>query len=339
MSWQTDYWNIKKDIRKFKKDLLNSGKIAAAIVIAVVVIWLVSSVHYTVDADQQAVILRFGRAIATQGPGIHLKLPFGIDAVIKAEVKEVKKEEFGFRTEEAGVKTVYVVDTPMLQDEARILTGDLNILMLKWVVRYKIDNIQAYLFSVRDPRRTVRDVSEAAMRLVVGDSSVDEILTIGRARIQDEVKLKIQKKIEVYRTGLQVVDVRLKEASPPGMVKEAFNSVNKARQQKEKIINEAESERNSKIPEARGKKIQVIEEARGYAAKRVNEAQGDVALFRAVLEAYEKSPEVTEKRIYLETMQQVFKRVKTKYIISRNSADVLKFFNIRGDREKEGGLR
>jgi len=332
-------WGAPADLSRLAQNPRAILKVVLGAVVLIFVLWFVFTCYYSVKADEQAVLLRFGKDSGVSGPGLHFKLPFGVDVVKKVRVREVKREEFGFRTRAAGVQTSYVEDRPDLQDEARILTGDLNILMFQWVVRYKVKDIRDYLFNVRAPSTAVRDVSEAVMRTVVGDSSVDEALTVGRARIQEEAKVAIQDRLDRYSTGIQVVNVRLKDVTPPEKVKEAFNAVNRARQQKERIINEAEAERNSKIPEARGQKQRTIEEARGYAQKRVNEAEGDVAHFLAVLDVYQQSPEVTERRLYLETISEILPKVENKYIIDSETGDVLKFLNLGGLAGPKGGAK
>jgi len=339
MSWHSRQWRAPWDFSRLEQNPKAPPGRAAVAIAVFLLIWLVVSSYYTVQANEQALVLRFGKDAGISGPGLHLKLPFGVDRVKKVEVKEIKREEFGFRTERPGIETTYAVPTSLQQDEARILTGDLNILILKWVVRYKIKDIRQYFFSLRDPATTIRDVSEAAMRMVVGDSSVDETLTIGRGRIQEEVRDQIQRTLDSYEAGISVVDVRLKDVNPPDMVKDAFDAVNTARQQKEQIINEAEAERNSKIPEAQGKKFRVIEEARGYALKRVNEATGDANRFLKLYSVYQKDPEVTERRLYLESMKQVLAPVKRKYIVEGGTGDVLKLLNLTATGPQEGGKR
>jgi len=337
MSWHDDRRNIPGGFGHIEANPRMVAWVAGIAITILAVGWVVMSCYYTVDANEQAVVLRFGKDVGVRGPGLHFKLPLGIDEALIVEVNKVKREEFGFRSESPGVKTIYRAETVQLRDEARVLTGDLNILMLNWIVRYKISNIRDYFFNIRSPERTIRDVSEAVMRQVVGDSSVDEILTIGRVRIQDEAKQKAQQRLDSYDAGIQVVDVRLKNVSPPDDVRDAFNAVNKARQQKERIINEAETERNSKIPEAKGRKLRVVEEANGYARRRVNEAQGDAGRFRDLYAAYSEAPAVTERRLYLETMRDVLKQVKRKYVLGGPSGNVLKFLNLTGIGQDEGG--
>lgn len=300
----------------------------AGIVLFILLIWMVMSVYYTVEANEEAIILRFGKCVGTESAGLHFKLPFGIDTILKAQVNEKKRQEFGFRTAQAGVQTIYRPETKALKDESRILTGDLNILMVKWVVRYQIKDIKHYFFNIRNPEETIRDVSESIMRMVIGDSSVDEVLTIGRSRIMSEVKLGMQGKLDEYKAGIQIIGVQLKEVTPPEEVKTAFDAVNKARQQQEKIINEAQKQRNSKIPEAKGKKLKVIEEAHGYAEKRINEASGNVYRFLKLSELFRSAPEVTLHRIYLETMERILPGIQQKIVVDGRQGSLLKLLNL-----------
>ncbi len=339
MSTNRGQWDPMRDLQQYSNDIKSFLKLGAALAVIVLGVWLVMSSVYTVESRERALVLRFGEDMGVQGPGLHFKLPFGIDRIKKVATEEVKREEFGFRTQEAGVETVYAQATPRIKEEGRILTGDLNILTVDWVVRYRVEDMRKYFFNLRAPTKTIRDVSEAVMRQVVGDSSVDEVITFDRDRIQIEAQELIQKKLDQYEAGINILEqggVRLKDVSPPEEVKAAFNEVNKARQQKETIINEAVSERNSKIPEARGRKQRVIDEAKGYATQRVNNAQGDVARFKELMKEHKKAPQVMEKRLYLETMRKVMDRVSRKYILDSGTSEVLKFLNLDKPQMKGG---
>jgi len=332
-------WELPEEFRKLLNNPRTTAKVVAGIIVAILVGWLAWTAHYTVEANEQAVLLRFGKEIGVREPGLHFKLPFGIDRIRKVAVKEKKREEFGFRTEQPGVETVYREGTSPLKDEARMLTGDLNILNIQWIVRYRVDDIRDYFFNIRAPVATVRDVSEAMMRQVIGDRSVDEALTTGRVAIQEEAKQNMQERLDTYGAGIRIVDVRLKDVSPPEEVKGAFNEVNQARQEKETIINEAKAEVNSKIPEAKGKKQRTIEEARGYAEERVNEAEGDVARFKALVTEYTRAPDVTAQRLYLEAMSERLQTVKKKYILDSSASQVLKFLDLKRPASGQGGRR
>jgi membrane protease subunit HflK len=309
--------------------------LALGLLLVALVIWTLSTTFYTVDTQENALIFRFGRhraATGTVGPGLHTKLPFGIDKVYKARVKEVKKEEFGYRTIRPGIDTQYEVEASLM------LTGDLNMTNVRWVVRYKIDDLKAYIVNLRDVRAAVRDVSDAVMRRVVGDYSVDEVLTIGRQEIQFAAQQQMQALLKDYEAGIEIVAVRLQETTPPEQVRDAFNEVNRARQEKQTLILEAKRQRDKEIPAARGQQKRVILEAEGYKIEKVNNAKGEVAEFEAVLERYEQAREITRQRLYIETMSRVLPKAGRKYVI-QGGQDVLKLLPIEQLPVREGGAR
>jgi len=293
--------------------------VVGVIVLILVVAGLVGS-FYTVDVQENAVVLRFGRYLKSAGiigPGLHMKIPFGVDRVYKAKVKEIKKEEFGYKTIQAGIETEYQVMTSLM------LTGDLNVANVRWVVRYQIVDLPAYLFNLRDVQAAVRDVSSAIVRRVVGDYSVDEVLTIGRQAIQSAAQEQMQQLLDRYGAGVKVVAVRLQESTPPDEVRDAFNDVNRALQEKQRLIQEAEGERNKQVPAARGQRERTILEAEGYKIEKVNRAKGDVAEFEAVFERYRSARQITRQRLYLETMARLMSQAGRKYVIQGDS-EVLK---------------
>ncbi len=296
--------------------LITPKRVIIAIV-AVFFIAVLATGFYTVETDEVAVILRFGQYLGQGEPGLHFKLPLGIDTAIPVPVKKVFKEEFGFRTLRAGVRTQY--DTRDYPDESLLLTGDLNIADVEWVVQYRIADPQKFLFDIRDGTRALRDLSEAVTSLVVGDRTVTEVLTVGRIEIRDEVKRRLQKLLDQYQTGLRIVNVTLQDVNPPETVKPAFNEVNEAKQEREKLINEARRDRNDAVPKARGVALQEISKAEGYALKRVNEAKGDADRFNAIREEYQNAKEVTRQRLYLETMSEILPQVSEIYVIDGNS--------------------
>ncbi len=279
---------------------------------------------YTVEANEEAVILRFGRFHTITGPGFHGKLPFGIDKVRKGAVQTVNAAEFGFRTISAGVKTQYERSSRRLVAEADMLTGDVNLAMVNWEVRWKIRDLKDFLFNVRNPVETLRDVSQAAMRIEVGDRSVDEVLTIDRIAISIAMSERMQKELDAYGCGIQIVKVNLKGVVPPDPVRDAFNRVEESKQEKDKILNLAEGLRNQKIPAARGGAERVVKEAEGYHIGRVNRAEGDVSAFLAVLAEYRKAPEVTRRRLYLEAMEEIFPSVAAITVVDDQAPGVLK---------------
>jgi membrane protease subunit HflK len=244
------------------------------------------------------------------------------------------KEEFGFRTLRAGVNSQYT--TKGYGGEANMLTGDLNAAVVEWVVQYRIVDPYKYLFQVRNVEDTFRDMSEAVMRRIVGDRTVNEVLTVGRAEVALEVQSGLQVLCEQYETGIKVDQVVLQDVNPPDPVKPSFNAVNEAQQEKEKLINQAQSEYNREIPKAEGAALQTIQEAEGYALDRVNRAQGDAALFTSIYSAYATAPDVTRKRMYLETMNEVLPKVKDKIIVDDGLKGVLPLLNLNGPQDKGG---
>ena len=292
-----------------------------------VVVWGLFSSFYTVEQNEEAVVLRFGAFHTLTGPGFHGKLPFGIDNVLKEEVKTVHRAEFGFRTVEAGVTSQFDYKSKKAVAEATMLTADLNLAMVTWEVRYKIRDIKDYLFEVRDPKETLADVSQAVMRVEVGDRSVDEVLTEGRTVIENEVAGKMQLMLDDLRCGIQIQKINLKQVGPPKSVRAAFSAVNQAIQVRDRIINEAEGERNKKVPAARGQKDRVIKEAEGYKVGRINRATGDTQAFLAVLEEYKKAEDITRRRLYLESMENLLPKLEIT-IIDENQAGVLKVLDL-----------
>jgi membrane protease subunit HflK len=298
-----------------------------AIGLGVLIVLLAS--FFTVGTEEVGVILRFGKYSRAVNPGLHVKLPF-IESVTKVPVERQLKLEFGFRTTDAEQRTQ---SGPRLSEESLMLTGDLNAAEVEWIVQFRVADPYKYLFRVRDAQQTFRDMNEALIREVVGDRSVNEVLTVGRVEIANTVSTRLQALADQYETGIKVDQVVLQDVNPPDPVKPAFNEVNEAQQEREKLINQARSEYNSVIPKAHGDAARIIEEARGYALRRVNEAQGDAAKFSSVFQEYQKAPEVTRQRIYLETMDKVLQKVGRKLITDQNTNGILPLFQL-GKEEK-----
>ena len=283
------------------------------VILGIIILACLATSFYTVEADEIAVVLMFGKSVRQAEPGLHFKLPLGIERAVSVPVRKVFKEEFGFRTLRAGVRTQY--DTRDFSEESLLLTGDLSIADVEWVVQYKIKDPKSYLFSVRNPKQTLRDLSESVISRVVGDRLVTEVLTVGRIEIAGEVEIHLQQLLDLYQTGLDVATVTLQDVNPPEAVKAAFNAVNEAKQEKERLINEAWRDYNQSVPKAKGLAAQQISEAQGYALKRVNEAQGDADRFKAIRSEYQKAKEVTRRRLYLEAMREILPQVKEIYVI------------------------
>lgn len=283
-------------------------------------ILLISSI-FTVNPEEVGVIVRFGKYVRTVNSGLNFKFPF-MEKVYKVPVERQQKLEFGFRTTKAGVNSEYSRDRSAM-DESLMLTGDLNLADVEWVVQYRIDNAYNYLFKVRNPTTTLRDISESAMRQIVGDRTVNEVLTIGRTEIGGKLEILIQKICREYSMGVKIDQVVLQDVNPPDPVKAAFNAVNEAQQEKETLINQAKSEYNKVIPKARGEALETIQKAEGYAMERVNRAKGEVARFNDLYKEYVKAPEVTKRRIFLETMETVIPKVGNVIIMDEEGNNVL----------------
>ncbi|MBL7221775.1 MAG: FtsH protease activity modulator HflK [Phycisphaerae bacterium] len=298
-------------------------KIGAAVVLAVVLIW--GSV-YTVGTEEEAVILRFGRFASIEEPGLHWKLPLGIDAAIPVKVGRVHKLEFGFRT--SGVSETGRSEFKEVPKEAQMLTGDENAANVEWIVQYKIKGSRDYLFNIQNPEETIYDVSRAAMALVVGDSSVTEVLTERRSEIALEVKTRLQKALDGFGAGIDIVAVELENVTPPKKVRDSFNNVNRARQEMETTVNQANRVLMRTIPEVEGEAKKMLQTAEGYRIKRVNEAQGDVARFKKLLGEYARAKEITRTRLYLEVIAEVLPRLKHIYVVDQKHGGPLQVLDL-----------
>lgn len=310
----------------------NFGGMSAIFILIFVVLGVWSS-YYTVSSDSVAVVQRFGKYLKEVPPGLHFKLPLGIDTATIVPVKRQLKQEFGFATQGARDPYQGARNGGL---ETQMVTGDLNAALVEWVVQYRISDPVKFLFEVREPGETLRYVSESVMREVVGDRTVDEVITIGRQEIEIDALVKMQELASKYVMGINIDQVQLKNINPPRPVQESFNEVNQAQQSKEKLINEARREYNKVIPLAEGEKDQRIREADGYRLKRINEAEGDAARFNALFKEYRKAPEVTRRRIYIETMQSVMPSIQAKILVDDEMRGLLPLLNLdtqKGTRE------
>jgi membrane protease subunit HflK len=316
------------------KQMMPAGGPRNAIVLAILAVVGIGvwTAYFTVPSDSVAVVQRFGKYLTEVPPGLHFKLPLGIDVATIVPVKRQLKQEFGFAT--PGATDAFQTSRDARR-ETQMVTGDLNAALVEWVVQYRISDPVKFLFDVREPRGTLRDVSESVMREVVGDRTVDEVITIGRQEIETEALAKMQALSTKYAMGISIDQVQLKNINPPEAVQASFNEVNQAQQEKEKLINEARRDYNKVIPLAEGEKDQRIREADGYRLKRINEAEGDVARFSALLAEYSKAPEVTQRRIYIETLQEVMPGIRSKIIVDERTRGILPFLNLdspKGDK-------
>ena len=323
--------DLERIINIGKQKLNKFGGVIPLIVVGVFILILLKSAVYSIGPDEVGVIQRFGKYITTTEPGLHAKLPFGVDKVTPVKVKRIFKQEFGVRTLRSGVRTQY--STGSYLDESLMLTGDLNILDVRWIVQFRVKDPVQLLFNTRDPEDNVRDISEVVMRRFAGDYSVDEVLSTRREEIDDLAHIEMQKILDKYETGIQIVTVKLQDVNPPDEVKPAFNEVNEAKQEKERVINQARQAYNKVIPRARGESEKTIREAEGYALDIINRAKGEAERFSIVLAEYKKAPDITRKRLYLETMMEVLPNAKEKYIIDPKQSSILPLLNLG---QKEG---
>jgi len=303
------------------------------IAVAVIVLIIIVGSLYQVSQEEMGVILRFGKFVRTTNPGLHLKLPLGIEKLTKVSVQRQLKMEFGFRTSRAGIKSEYRVTGESLK-EAVMLTGDLNVVVVEWIVQYKIKDAYKYLFKVRDAETTFRYMNEAIVKKVVGDNSVDEVITVGRARIALQAKEELQKLCDLYEIGIEVNQLIFQDVNPPDPVKPSFNEVNESQQERERKINEAWSEYNKEIPKASGVAEQTIRGAEGYAMARINNAQGDATRFRAIYREYVRAPLVTRKRLYLEAINEILPKISKKIIFDEKQKNILPLLNLGEEVKK-----
>ncbi len=323
----SNQFNLNSSNGLLEKLLKNIRSVALMLIVAFIA-W---TAFFTVDPEEVGVIVRFGKYVRTVEPGLNYKIPL-VESVYKVAVERQQKMEFGFRTTRAGVKSSYSSKGSI--EESLMLTGDLNLADVEWVVQYRIDNPYNYLFKVRNPEVTLRDVSESAMRQIVGDRTVNEVLTVGRAEISAKLQDLMQQICREYSIGVKIEQVVLQDVNPPEPVKAAFNAVNEAQQEKETLINQAKAEYNKVIPKAAGQAKETIQMAEGYATERVNNAKGDVARFNALYGEYVKAPEVTRRRIYLETMETVVPRLGQKIITDQNGSNVLPLLQMQLSQQK-----
>lgn len=311
--------------------LLNKIKENARLILAailfLVILW---GAIFQIGTEEVGVITRLGRYTRTVEPGLNIKIPF-METVHKVPVERQQKLEFGFRSAEGGSESAYTKDG--VSDESLMLTGDLNLADVEWVVQYRINDAYNYLFKVRDPESTLRNISEAATRQIVGDRTVNEVLTIGRTEITVKLHELIQEICNEYSLGIKVEQVVLQDVNPPDPVKAAFNAVNQAQQEKETLINQAKSEYNKVIPKASGDAKATVQKAEGYAIERVNNAQGEVLRFNDLYQQYIKAPEVTKKRIYLENMSTVLSKLGNVIVTDQNGANVLPLLQMQLNKE------
>lgn len=311
---------LKLRIEQFKRNLMPRAKIIIGVIIA---LWLLSGI-YLVQPDEVGVVKRFGAVSRTTQPGPHYHLPFPIETVLRPKVTKIHRVEVGFRTVRVGPPAQY----REIPEEALMLTGDENIVYIEFIVQYRIKDAMEYLFNVDQILPTIKATAEASIREVVGKNKIDEVLTTGKANIQQETMNLIQEIMDEYQAGVQIVAVQLQDVRPPNPVSAAFKDVASAREDKEKLINQSQSYRNDLIPKAQGEAAQVVNQAKGYAEARIKRADGEANRFLQTLAEYRKAKDVIRKRIYIETMEEVLSGVE-KYIIEGGAGGVLPLLPLR----------
>jgi len=321
------------DLERFQKKLTPRGIGILALVLLIII--AAFSSFYIVDQKEEAVVLFLGEFSRTSGPGLHFKLPFGIEKNFNVPTQRVLKEEFGFRVEKPGVSSVY--SSRNYSHESEMLTGDLNILDVKWIIQYRITNPRNWLFNVENQGKTIRDISQSVVNLLVGDRTIFDVIGNERANIEVKGQEMMNRYFELYQLGARVTTVKLQNIVPPkGQVQDAFEDVNKAIQDRSRLINEGKEAYNKTIPRARGEAEQVIQEAEGYAIERVNLAKGDVARFLAVFEEYRKNPRITRMRLYYEAFEAIFKKAGETDLIDKRLSNFLPFKNMEKAKAKGG---
>lgn len=303
------------------------------VIIGIVAIVLLYGSVYQISPEEMGVILRFGKYSRTTEPGLHFKLPLGIETMTRVPIQRQLKLEFGFRTSKPGIQSEYISNAAT-QSESVMLTGDLNVVVTEWIVQYKIKDPYKFLFKMREATTTFRGMTEAVVRRIVGDNSVDEVITVGRARIANEAKDALQQLCDAYEIGIDVNQLIFQDVNPPDLVKPSFNDVNEALQEKERKINEAWSEYNREIPKATGEADQMLRASEGYATERVNNSLGDANRFTSIYREYAKAPAVTRKRLYLETLNEILPKLTKKIIIDQSLKGVLPLLNLGEEVKK-----
>ena len=326
------------EIIKKVGDSLSLGKgkkpLWLIVIVIVLAIFLAYTAIYTIAPGHQGVILRFGRYSGMVQPGLHFKIPFGIDTKFKVHTEQVDTESFGFKSVRPGIRTQYEKGAAT-ELESLMLTGDLNVIDVEWIIQFRREDPRKYLFNVRDPIMAIRDISESVNRRIVGNRSFDYVLQ-NREEVNKMAQEELQKILDEYETGIRVVNVRLQNVVPPDPVKGAFNEVNEAQQEKERLINQAQETYNREIPKAKGEAERTINRARGFALERVNRAKGDVARFSAVLTEYRNAREVTKRRLYLEAYQTIVPNAKQIYIIDSEQKGLLPLLQLNQQITKGG---
>lgn len=323
--------------QRFRSYTSSSKRLVLAIIALLILIIVVYGSYYTVNPQQTAVIQRFGKYVGTADAGLHFKIPFGIDKVSLVATGQVLNSEYGYRTEKADVRSQF--REKGFEQESLMLSGDLNVVNVQWVVQYQIRDPVEYLFKVSGVELTLNDISESVMRRIVGNRYSDEVITVGRENVADQCRKEIQEIMDLYKTGLQIKSVKLQNASVPNPVLPSFNEVSEAGQEKDRMINEAQRAYNEKIPRAVGEAKQTVTQAEGYALERVNRAEGEAKRFLEILAEYEKAPEVTRRRMYLDSFEALMGRVDHLYVVDEAQKNILPLLDLNKLRDQGSGKK
>lgn len=331
--------DLEKKVIEIKNHLKNKfnpqkGLLPVVIVAVLIVIGAYSSM-YEVDTEETGVVLRFGKFHSFAEPGLHFKMPLGVDRVYLVQTGRVLKEEFGFRTVKPDVRSTYTKRG--LEEESLTLTGDLNVSDVEWIVQFQVSDPFKFIFMIKDPVGTIRDIAEAMVRKTIGNANVTEVLTTERALLASEIQQDLQSTLNLYDIGVRIVTVKFQDVTPPDPVKAAYNEVNESEQQRESLIFQAREQFNREVPRARGEAKKVLQEAEGYAVERVNKARGETNRFLALLKEYRKAPSVTRSRIYLETLEEVLPRLDEIYVMDNKTGGALPLLPLR--KALEGGAK
>jgi membrane protease subunit HflK len=319
--------NLPPEIKMLKKH-------AKSIIIGILALTTLFTTVYTVGPEEVGVVIRFGKFERSVDPGLNFKIPFGVESVEKIPVERQLKQEFGFRTTTSGVRSTY--SKAEFADESLMLTGDLNLADVEWVVQYRISDPYLFLFRVRNAEKTLRDMSESVVRKVVGDRTVNEVLTVGRMEVASTVEALLQELCNEYENGIKIDQVVLQDVNPPDLVKPSFNAVNEAQQQRETLINQGQAEFNRVIPRARGEAQQTLQQAEAYSLTRINNALGEAARFNALYDEYIKAPDVTKTRLYLETMARIMPKIGNKIVVDDKGNNVLPLLQMQMNSNSGG---
>jgi membrane protease subunit HflK len=305
------------------------------VVAGILAVSLLGTSVYIVDQTEESVITRFGKFHDIKGAGLHFRLPFGIDRQYLVNVTAVQTEQFGFRTLTSGVSSTYAGIT----NESTMLTGDLNIIEVEWIIQYRVIDPKAWVFNVMERTETIRDVSRSVINMLVGDRAIMDIMGSQRSAIENEAAVFMNETFRGYGLGIDVIAVKLQNIDPPAGVQEAFDDVNKAEQDQNRLINEGQQAYNAEIPRTKGEADRLVQIAQGYAAERVNRARGDVSRFNSVYEEYRRAPEVTRRRLYYEMIEEVFKEDSETVVIDRNFNNFLPLRDLNSARDASQGGR